>query len=68
VKTKVTRKYINTIVNKKQYLFLKGKYMYGRKSENRRAEQVLPRGLVPVGGGGCEERAWEGEYTVYTSM
>jgi hypothetical protein len=39
------------------------------KSENGRAKQVLPGGLVPVEGGGGGERAWDGEYnanTVYT--
>jgi hypothetical protein len=38
------------------------------ESENRKAEQVLSRGLVPVGGG-CGEMVKVGEYgtnTVYT--
>jgi hypothetical protein len=41
------------------------------KLENRRAEQVLPMGLVPVGGGKMWEMAWEGGYsanTVYTCI
>jgi predicted ATP-grasp superfamily ATP-dependent carboligase len=40
------------------------------KSE-KRAEQILSRALVPVGGGGGVERVKEGEYdanTVYTCM
>jgi hypothetical protein len=39
------------------------------KSENRKAEQVLLGGLVPVGGGRGGERVQEGEHganTVYT--
>jgi hypothetical protein len=38
--------------------------------ENRKMEQVLYKG-VPVGGRGCGESVWEGEYsenTVYTCM
>jgi hypothetical protein len=41
------------------------------KSENKKAERVLPGALVPVGWGGGRERVWEGEYsanTVYTCM
>jgi hypothetical protein len=36
--------------------------------KNRRAEQILPGGLVPVDRGGGEDRGWEGEYTVYKHM
>jgi hypothetical protein len=32
------------------------------KLGNRRAEEVLPGGLVPVGGGGDRERLWGCEY------
>jgi hypothetical protein len=41
------------------------------KSENRRAEQVLSVGLVPVEWGGCVEKVLESEdsaNTVYTCM
>jgi hypothetical protein len=30
------------------------------KLENRRAEQILSEGLVPVGGGGCRKRVSKG--------
>jgi hypothetical protein len=41
------------------------------KSENRRTEQVLSHGLVPLRGRGCVERVKEYEYganTMYTCM
>jgi hypothetical protein len=35
------------------------------KLENRKAEQVLPGALVPVGWGRRWGRVWEGEYSVH---
>jgi hypothetical protein len=37
------------ILNKQKYLFF-------QKPEDRKVKQVLSRGLVPAGGGGCKER------------
>jgi hypothetical protein len=37
-------------------------FFFFTKLKNRKVEQVLSGGWVPVGGGGGRERVWEGEY------
>jgi hypothetical protein len=50
------------IINKQKYLFFK------TKSENRKADQVLSGGLIPVGDGRMWGKDEYGSKTVYTCI